>query len=112
MKNAIEYRLRTKYGGWYETDSRGYVVRCDNGLDKSEASLHDLMSWQIMGIVEVRPFGNVGPLIRLDDALKIQTFRFKNGKPRFTIVDIDHGTQRVHGNTPVHGIVSVEKVTN
>jgi hypothetical protein len=110
MKNVIAYRIRTKYGSWYETDNRGYVIKCDNGLDKSQAKLHDLMTWQITGIREIRAFGNLGHLIRLDEASHLDNFKFKNGNPRYTIEDIDHGTKRIHGNWKCHGCISVEKI--
>lgn len=32
---------------------------------------------------------------------------FKNGKPRFTVADLDHGTYRVWGNTDYRGIRSI-----
>ncbi len=108
--NVPCYRITTPYGGWYETDARGYVVRCDNGLDKREASLHDLMSWQITGIREIKPFNHLGDIIRLDEACTLQLKR-KNGKPRYTLEDVDHGTTRIHGNWNVHGVASIYKLT-
>jgi len=110
MKNKIAYRIRTKYGSYYETDCRGYVVKCNNGLNKEAADLHDLMSWQITGIREIRPFNNLGHIIRLDEASQLKTFTFKNGNPKYAIEDIDHGTKRIHGNWKHHGISDVTKL--
>ena len=107
--NKIQYKLTTKYGGWYEVDSRGYVIKCDNGLDKTNASLHDLMSWQVTGIRKIDNFGNIGVIVRLDEAVGFDKsdLLHKNGTPKYVICDIDHGTERVHGNHKVHGLVSV-----
>jgi len=32
---------------------------------------------------------------------------FKNGNPKFTWWDIDHGARRIHGNIQCHGIVHI-----
>ena len=105
--NNPYYRITTPYGGWYETDNRGYVVRCDNGLDKINASLHDLMTWQITGILKVDNFGRIGYVVRLDEAIAIKDLSHKNGTPKYAIQDIDHGTKRIHDNHKVHGVKSV-----
>lgn len=109
-KNKIKYRLTTKYGTCYETDNRGYVIKCDNVLNKENANMDDLMSWQITGIRKLKAFNNLGFLIRLDEASKLQKFTFKNGNPKYTIEDIDNGTRRIHGNTKYHGIIAITEV--
>jgi hypothetical protein len=110
MKNKPFYRIITPYGEVYQTDDKGYVVKYSNGLDKTEASLHDLMTWQITGIREIRPFGNLGCLIRLDEASELKSFSFKNRRPKYVICDIDHGTSRIHGNSLYHGVRTIEKI--
>lgn len=112
MINKPFYRITTPYGGWYETDSRGYVVRSDNGLDKTNSDLHNLMTWQIIGIVPIDNFGNEGAIVRLDNASKMSSLAllYKNGNPRYTIADIDHGTRRLHGNIKHHGVKTVKEL--
>lgn len=112
MKNIPFYRITTPTGAWYETDNRGYVVRCNNGLNKTNASLHTLMTWQITGIREVDNFGRVGSLIRLDSACRMSCISLlhKNKTPRYAIEDIDHGTRRIQGNHKLYGVSTVSLI--
>ena len=105
--NKIKYTIRTKYGNKYELTNKGQVVKYSNGLDKTNASEQELNTWIIMGIRELKPFGNLGSLIPLCEAINIKEFCFKNGNPKYTIQDLDHNTVRIVGNTKVHGIVSI-----
>ena len=71
---------------------------------------HPHTAWKCTGCAEIRPFGNLrffdlASFIELIENGEITTF--KNGKPRFTLTDKDHGTFRVHGNTKYHGVRSV-----
>ena len=102
------YKITTPYGNSYETDKNGCVVRYSNGLDKTKASAEERESWKILGATSTHPFAGVHiiPLVELI-ALPL---RHKNGAPRYTIVDRDHGTMRVIGNTRVHGIASITKI--
>lgn len=112
MKNIPIYRITTPYGKWYECDNRGYVIKCSNGLDNTEANLHELMRWQITGIRAVDNFGRLSSITRLDEAAGMDKIGLlhKNGKPRYTIEDIDHGTTRVHGNIKAHGVKTVSTI--
>lgn len=53
--------------------------------------------WKFLGVVDRRK-----PTLRLDpeDTLKISDWKFKNGNPRYAVVDYDHGSTRVwaHGS--------------
>lgn len=104
MKHKIVYTISTPYGNYYELSKEGYVVKYSNGLNKENAPIQDLKTWQVLGIVELLPFGNVGNIIPLSEAIKIKDFRFKNGNPRYTIVDLDHNTRRLVCNTKYHGV--------
>jgi hypothetical protein len=63
--------------------------------------------WKMLGIVPVRG-GQWGRLIPLGEItpewLAANPLLYKNGKPRFTVADLDHGTRRIWGNTRYHGI--------
>ena len=102
--HKIHYIINTPYGDKYELSKAGYVLRYSNGLDKTRSSLAELKTWQILGLRELLPFGNLGHLIPLSDAVKLENFAFKNGKPKYTIQDLDHGTVRIVGNTKWHGV--------
>jgi len=106
-----KYLITTPYGDRYELDELGCVLTYSgNGLDKSNATRLELASWQVLGLVELKPFGNLGQLIPLEEAVKLESTKFKNGKPKYTAMDRDHGTKRIWGNTQVHGIASIRKV--
>ncbi len=103
-----KYIIQTPYGNRYEVSKEGYVLKYSNGLDKTNASLENLKTWQVLGVQEIKPFNQLGRLIPLDEASKIKSFTFKNGRPRYTGTDLDHGTRRVWCNWNYHGIKSVE----
>lgn len=83
-----ELKIITMSGKVFTINNTGQI-KVDSAFSKA---------WTIKGITHVKknwfiPFneltsktiGNI-PLL------------YKNGRPQFTIVDIDHGTTRVHGN--------------
>lgn len=102
--NKIYYVITTPYGNTYELSKEGYVLKYSNGLDLMSASLAELKNWQIVGLRELLPFSNLGRLIPLSDAAKIKNFAFKNGRPKYTLQDLDHGTTRIVGNVKYHGV--------
>jgi len=108
MKNQVKYIIVSLYGDKYETDLKGRVVKYSNGLNKENASEDELNTWIIRGVHEIKSFGQLGKLIPLSEAVQIKNFKFKNGKPKYTIEDIDHGSVRIHGNWDVHGIDYIE----
>jgi hypothetical protein len=109
MKNKIEYIIATPYGNYYELSKEGYVIKYSNGLNKENASVEELKTWQVLGIVEIKPFGHIGRLIPLSEAVNIESFSFKNRKPKYTIVDLDHNTKRIMGNVKYHGVRKIYK---
>jgi hypothetical protein len=94
----------TKYGTRYTIDEDGCFLKYNE--NKWE---HPHDSWKCTGIAKLRPFGNMTQLSLktfFEMAANKQTFTFKNGNPRYTLTDLDHGTHRIHGNTKCHGISS------
>lgn len=102
------YYITTRYDNHYKLDSQGYVLEFSNGLRKKEDS-EDRKTWQIIGAWENIGFGHTRR-ISLDELveeyLRDNTL-LKSGKPRYGLVDIDHGTTRYHGNKDVHGVDSI-----
>ena len=103
-----KYRINTPYGTHYEIDEDGCFLR--SGVHKWE---HPHETWKCTGCAELLPFGNVrrhsltGFIRMIESGHK---FTFKNGNPRYTLTDLDHGTHRLHGNTKYHGIHSAYKM--
>ena len=55
--------------------------------------------WKVAGIHEVLPFGNIGRRIAVKEAAeKIHKFTFENGKGKYLLEDVDHGTTRIWGD--------------
>lgn len=101
----------TPYGGWYKINEKGMVYECDNGFkcDPIKGNGHQ---WDIIGATSTHPFSGVHivPISILSKMTRYELL-YKNGHPRYTVVDIDHGTRRIHGNTRVHGIKRVDVIT-
>jgi hypothetical protein len=104
-----KYRIITPSNTVYEIDNDGCFLRYDN----HEWS-HPHKTWKCTGCAELLPFGHL-KLHSLNDFLEMiesnRDFRFKNGRPKYTLTDNDHGTFRVHGNTAYHGIYSAHVIT-
>lgn len=96
------YRIITMLGTVYEIDEDGCFLRYNNSMWK-----HPHEDWKCTGIAEVRPFGRLF-FINLADFIKLiendTKFTFKNGNPKYTLTDIDYGSERTHGNIKCHGI--------
>lgn len=107
MKNITKYIIYTRYGNKYEVTKDGYVIKYSNGLDKTNAGIEEIKSWQVLGLHEIKPFNQLGTLIPLSESITIKNFNFKNGKARYTIADKDYGTYRTVGNWNIHGVSSV-----
>ena len=99
-------RITTPYGTYYDIDKKGNVVRHSNGLNKIKSSEKEKATWRIIGMTSTHPFASLNV-----QQLKENDLLYKNGHPRFTIVDIDHGTTRVHSNSKVHGIKRIFTIT-
>ena len=101
----MKYRIYTNYGDYYDIDEEGYVLATNNGLRK-DANSNGRKTWQIIGAWYNAGFGNIRR-IDLNVLLNIKNLRYKNGKPKYGLIDIDHETVRHHGNKDVHGISSI-----
>ena len=108
--HKTKYVLVTPYGNRYELDVEGHVLRYSNGLNRYNATMEELGTWKVAGLRQIGPFNRLGHLIPLAQAVKITDWSFKNGKPRYTAQDLDHGTTRVWGNWNLHGIRSLWEV--
>lgn len=93
----------TPYGNHYKVNAQGQIIR--EHWDKNGTFLPPSEGWKFLGIQPVRntygyiPFKQITP-----EFLKTLDVLYKNGNPKYTVVDLDHGTTRVWGNTKVHGI--------
>lgn len=91
--------MRTIQSGsnYYKVDDQGQIIV--PGLPASG-------SWKILGAVEMDNFGHNVRFFDLQTILNAPEsipWKFKNGKQRVHILDLDHGTQRVWMN-PAHKI--------
>jgi hypothetical protein len=97
-----KYRIITPYGTVYEIDGDGCFLKYG---EHTWEHPHD--SWKCTGIAELLPFGNIRR-ISLDTFKAMmeagKSFLFKNGTPKYTVLDLDHGTSGLWGNTKYHGI--------
>jgi hypothetical protein len=98
----LTYNILTPYGNRYETDESGRVLAHSNGYRSSGSD-----SWMILGVRRIGPFNHLGPLIPLSQAVNLKDLHFKNGNPRYTIQDLDHGAVRVVGNWNYHGVRAI-----
>lgn len=77
----------------------GFIARERNG----ELFVTGSKSWQCLGFQIVNNFGHttkVMSCLEFYNALKHNkaSLFYKNGKARFRVLDLDHGTRRVWGN--------------
>jgi hypothetical protein len=94
--------ISTPYGKYYKINRKGEI-----SYDKWSPS----GQWLFLGLQRVHgdrllnefiPFAQITP-----DLLKTLKIRGKNGKPRYTVRDKDHGITRVWGNCRYHGVGSI-----
>lgn len=95
------FKIYTPYGNTYTVNELGQISRTDMAFTPSD-------NWKIQGIESVKsnayiPFSK----ITKENIAHLQLL-YKNGNPKFTVRDLDHGTTRVWGNTKVHGIKSIQ----
>ena len=88
--NTMKYKIMTEGRKYYVIDEQNRICRTDVKFPPTSA-------WRCIGVREVRAFGNRGPIIPLNEAIKHDT-RFKNGRGKFVMVDFDHGTCREWGD--------------
>ena len=101
----MRYIISTTYGNKYVCDKDGYVLKYSNRLREKPDS-ESRKTWQITGAWYNVGFDHV-KYCTLEMLTKHNDLRLCNGRPRFGLTDIDHGTLRIHGNKDVHGIASI-----
>jgi len=80
-----------------------YVVNEDMEITQLEYQFPNYLQpnfsgkWVVRGLAEVLPFGNIGRVQPISDLVG-KDLKFKNGKSKYVLYDIDHGTTRLWGN--------------
>lgn len=96
--------LRKPNGDRYIIHDNGDIERTDIPGFKPSGQ------WKMLGLVGIGRKRYV-PLERITrEWLAENALRFKNGKPRWTVRDLDHGTMREWGNTDHHGVASIRVI--
>lgn len=72
-----------------EKDGNYYIAPTGTG--------HFSGQWKFLGVKE--RLKGVKNIIKPEEALKITDWKFKNGSPRYQVVDLDHGTIRIWAGT-------------
>lgn len=86
-------------GDVYNIDKDFNIIRTDIKGFKASGQ------WKLLGITLVTGNSIVVPAAKIKSWLKLKKpLLYKNGHPRYTVVDFDHGTRRIWGNTIYHGI--------
>jgi len=76
-----------------------YDLYADGRIGKDDGYMSDGKSWEFVGLVEVKPFGMLGPVIPRKECFALKNdLYFQNGKYKYRVVDKDHGTTRVWGS--------------
>lgn len=85
------FTISTQNGKRYAIHSNGRIQRLDMPFTPSD-------SWRLLGIEHVKrrefiPFDRISP-----EMVASLQLAYKNGKPQYTVRDLDHGTVRIWGN--------------
>jgi len=94
-----KYCLTTPYGAVYYIHDNGNIERDDMPGKPSG-------QWTMLGLKHVA-LQQFIPFKDLEAKLPELTLKYKNGKPQYTVRDLDHGTMREWGNTKYHGVASI-----
>jgi hypothetical protein len=72
-----------------------YTVTREGWIGRPSAGVVPSPSWYITGARAYNNFGNTRQIYRLEAVLGGRvTWRYRNGKPRAFLQDVDHGTKR------------------
>jgi len=89
----------TPYGDHYDVTASGNIIRLD------QPDFEPSGQWKLVGLRHVKRTTEFIRFERIAEWLKTKPeLTFKNGKPQYTVVDYDHGSRRVWGNTQYHGV--------
>jgi hypothetical protein len=95
--------IKTPYGDSYRIHENGDIQRLDQR--PVNKPFHASGQWKMLGIQHVKK----SLFIPLESVFTTppKELRYKNGNPQWTVRDLDHGTERVWGNTKHHGIAEI-----
>lgn len=89
-------------GDHYKVDKDFNIIRTDIKGFKASSQ------WKFLGIALVTSNRFAVKADNIKSWLKKkQPLLYKNGHPRYTVIDLDHGTVRIWGNTVYHGIQKI-----
>ena len=92
--------IYTPYGVTYEVNGLGEIRTKNSGSFSS--------TWKVQGLESVKSNFYIPFKSMTKERIESLQMLYKNGNPRFTIRDLDHGTTRVWGNTKYHGVKRIE----
>ncbi len=100
--------ISTPYGDHYKIDKDSNFIQYNQcHFDNENVLAHE---WKLLGLLPTN-CSNFIHLIRFNQItpewIKSHSLSWKNGHPKYTIVDLDHGSTRVWGNTHYHGVRSL-----
>lgn len=103
MKETRTLHLTTPYGN-------SYTIREEDGAISRDDMPGYFEKWNFIGIVPAN--GNSRKVISRAELFSqpIPDLLYKNGNPRWTVKDNDHGTFRTWGNTKYHGVKTLTVV--
>lgn len=101
----MRYIITTAYGNRYVCDKDGYVLEYSNGL-KKDSNDENRKTWQITGAWYYIGYGHTRT-ISLEKLAVVSNLKLLDKRPRYGLIDIDHGTCRWHGNKRIHGVRSI-----
>jgi hypothetical protein len=92
--NAQPIKIRT-YNGKY------FIIHPDTSIERCDMQFTPSQTWTAKGIASTHPFcrhwePHFATLRAIADGKEEPTY--KNGKPRYSLVDNDHGTTRIWGD--------------
>ncbi len=104
METNYAYEVRTARGDTFRIAENGDIQRMDMpGFQPSG-------QWKMLGLRGIhagRFTSRFVPLAEVPILLARESLMHKNGSPRFTVEDLDHGTQRTWGNPKYHGVAEI-----
>ena len=101
----MQYRILNENREIWKVDQTGAISRPEINLKASG-------QWLARALVRFNNFGHVVHTVPFDKwdefiASKPQ-WHYKNGKPRYHLVDFDHGSERIHSR----GVIAVDTAAN
>jgi len=97
-KIGVKFVIYTPYGNTYFVNHEGLITT-------KQCNFMFSGSWKFVGLVSVKSnyritFADLSKETKPD-------LLYKNGNPKYTVRDLDHGTTREWGNSQVHGVNNI-----